>query len=196
MKSCPTREMDPSVTTERTLVIVAHPDLDKSRANAFRLAELKGLDNVTVHDIYQEYPDFNIDVKREQQLLLEHDIVILQFPLFWYNVTPLLKAWIDAVLSYGFAFTADGSPSALRGKKAWLAVSTGSTLETYNTDGIARRPLAEYLAPVIQTLQFCQMEYLGVHAVYGLMFNPEDEDLILDSKEYSKLVSSGLTPVS
>jgi glutathione-regulated potassium-efflux system ancillary protein KefG len=186
--------MEPSVTN-RTLVIVAHPDLGNSRANASRLAEITDMSNVTVHDLYREYPDFTVDVAREQQLLRDHDTVILQFPLHWYNVTPLLKAWLDAVLVYGFAFTFDGSASALRGKKAWLAVSAGSTLDTYRTDGLAGRPLDEYLAPVSQTLQFCQFDYRGVHAVYGLMFDPQEEDLVLDAKEFSRYVATSQTPV-
>ncbi|WP_330290141.1 NAD(P)H-dependent oxidoreductase [Streptomyces sp. NBC_00576] len=183
------------MTTNRTLVIVAHPNLTESRANATRLAEIKDLDNVTVHDLYQAYPDFNIDVAREQQLLREHDTVVLQFPVYWYNVTSMLKAWIDAVLVHGFAFTFDGSPSALHGKKAWLAVTVGSTLETYAAEGLARRPLEEYLAPVTQSLEFCQLDYQGFHAIYGMIFDPSDEDLVLDAKEYRKLISTGETPV-
>ena len=89
------------MTTNRTLVIVAHPNLTNSRANATRLAEIEDLGNVTVHDLYQTYPDFDIDVAREQQLLREHDTVVLQFPLYWYNVTPVVKAWFDAVLIHG-----------------------------------------------------------------------------------------------
>lgn len=187
--------MEQSVTTNRTLVIVAHPNLTESRANATRLAEIKDLDNVTVHDLYEAYPDFNIDVAREQQLLREHDTVVLQFPVYWYNVTSMLKAWFDAVLVYGFAFTFDGSASALHGKKAWLAVTVGSTPETYAAEGLARRTLEEYLAPVVQTLQFCQLDYQGFHAVYGMMFDPSDENLILDAKEYRRLIATSETPV-
>lgn len=187
--------MEPSVTTNRTLVILAHPNLSESRANAARLAEIQDLGNVTVHDLYQTYPDLDIDVAREQQLLREHDTVILQFPLYWYNVTPALKAWFDAVLIHGFAFTFDGSASALRGKKAWLAVSVGSTSDTYSAEGLARRTLDEYLAPVSQTLEFCQFDYQGVHAVYGLIFDPSDEDLVLDAKEYCRLIATSGTPV-
>ena len=183
------------MTTHRTLVIVAHPNLGDSRANASRLAEIEDVGDVTVHDLYQAYPDFIIDAAHEQQLLREHDTVILQFPLYWYNVTPLLKAWFDAVLVYGFAFTFDGSASALQGKKAWLAVSAGSTLDTYAAEGIARRTLDEYLAPVIQTLQFCQLDYQGVHAVYGLMIDPSDEDLVLDAKEFHRLVETSVATV-
>lgn len=183
------------MTTKRTLIIIAHPNLEESRANAARIAEIENLGNVTVHDLYQNYPNFEIDVEREQQLLREHDTLILQFPLCWYNVTPLMKAWFDAVLNYGFAFTLDGSASALRGKKAWLAVSVGSDFDTYSPEGVARRSLEEYLAPVRQTLEFCQLEYQGVHAVYGMMLNPSDEDLILDAKEYGRLVATSGVPV-
>lgn len=187
--------MEQSVTTNRTLVIVAHPNLTESRANAARLAEIKDLDNVTVHDLYQTYPDFNIDVAREHQLLREHDTIVLQFPVYWYNVTSILKAWFDAVLVHGFAFTFDGSASALSGKKAWLAVTVGSTQETYAAEGLARRSLDEYLAPVTQTLEFCQLDYQGVHAVYGMIFDPSEETLILDAKEYHRLISTSETPV-
>ena len=183
------------MTTNRTLVIVAHPNLAESRANAARLAALEGLD-ITVHDLYQAYPDLVIDAEREQQLLVEHDTVILQFPLHWYNVTPALKAWFDAVLVYGFGFTLDGSASALRGKKAWLSVSVGSTFDSYTAEGLARRTLDDYLASVVQTLEFCQFDYEGVHAIYGLMLDPSEEEIALDAKEYGRLVATNATPAA
>ncbi|MFC9876190.1 NAD(P)H-dependent oxidoreductase [Nocardia salmonicida] len=185
------------MTLNRTLVIVAHPNLADSRVNATRLAEIQDLGNVTVHDLYQTYPDFNnIDVAREQQMLREHDTVVLQFPVYWYSVTPALKAWFDAVLNLGFAFTFDGSASELRGKQAWLAVSAGSTPDDYTAEGPARRTLEEYLAPVSQSLEFCQFDYQGVHAVYGMSRNPSEEHLVLDAKEYSRLLATNRTPVS
>ncbi|MFF2841664.1 NAD(P)H-dependent oxidoreductase [Paenarthrobacter sp. NPDC057981] len=184
------------MSTNRTLVIVAHPNLEDSRANAARLAEMQTLADVTVHDLYGRYPNFEIDVAREQQLLRDHETLILQFPLCWYNVTPLMKAWFDAVLNYGFAFTLDGSASELNGKKAWLAVSVGSAMDTYTSEGVARRSLDEYLAPVRQTLEFCQFDYQGFHPVYGMMLNPTNEDLVLDAKGYGRLVATGGSPVS
>lgn len=187
--------MENSVTTNRTLVIVAHPNLAESRGNATWLAGIKDLDNVTVHDLYASYPDFKIDAAREHELLREHDTVVLQFPVYWYSVTPLLKAWFDAVLVHGFAFTFDGSASALQGKKAWLAVTVGSTLETYAAEGLARRTLDQYLAPVAQTLEFCQLDYQGFHSVYGMIFDPLDEDLVLNAKEYRRLIANSETPV-
>src|SRR5688500_3218578 len=187
---------EPSVTTNRTLVIVAHPNLAKSRANAAWLAEIEGLDNVTIHDLYKNYSDLTLDAKREQQLLREHDTVIFQFPLHWYSVTPLLKAWFDAVLTHGFAFAFDGTVSALKGKKAWLAVTVGSRLADYTAEGPARRPLDEYLVPVAQSLEFCSLDYQGVHGFYGMIFNPSEEDLALSAKEYARLIATNETPAN
>lgn len=184
------------MTTNRTLVIVAHPDLSKSRANAAWLAQIAGLNNVTINDLYKTYPDLIIDAKREQQLLREHDTVILQFPLHWYSVPPLLKAWFDTVLTYGFAFAFDGTPSALKGKKAWLAVTAGSGVSDYTAEGPARRLLDEYLFPVSQSLEFCSLDYQGVHSCYGMMFNPPDEALAQSAKEYARLIATNETPAN
>jgi putative NADPH-quinone reductase len=56
--------------------------------------------NVTIHQLYAAYPDFRIDVKREQELLSLHDRMILQFPLYWYSTPALLKQWFDVVLKF------------------------------------------------------------------------------------------------
>ena len=57
---------------------------------------------VTVHDLYEAYPDFDIDA--EQRLLEAHDIVIFQQPFYWYSVPPLIKQWCDLVLEHGWAY--------------------------------------------------------------------------------------------
>lgn len=59
--------------------------------------------DVTIHQLYETYPDWNIDVVREQSLLLEHDRIVLQFLFYWYSSPPLLKKWFDDVLMYGWA---------------------------------------------------------------------------------------------
>lgn len=88
----------------RILVIFAHPVLEKSRVNRMLLKRYSGLQNVTVSDIYDKYPDFNIDTEAEKQLLMNCDIIILHHPLYWYSCPPLLKQWIDLVLEAGWAY--------------------------------------------------------------------------------------------
>jgi glutathione-regulated potassium-efflux system ancillary protein KefG len=68
---------------KKILIIFAHPVLEKSRVHKTLLKYISGLDHVTFVDLYESYPDFDIDVKREQQLLLAHDIIIWQHPLCW-----------------------------------------------------------------------------------------------------------------
>ncbi len=82
----------------KTLVILAHPNLEVSRVNQRWREELLQYPNdITIHEIYKEYPNWNIDVPREQNLLEAYNHVILQFPLYWYSYPPLLKKWFDDV---------------------------------------------------------------------------------------------------
>ena len=59
--------------------------------------------------LYAAYPDFMIDVKREQQLLLDHDIIVLQHPFYWYSSPAIIKEWLDLVLENGWAYGTGGS---------------------------------------------------------------------------------------
>jgi glutathione-regulated potassium-efflux system ancillary protein KefG len=73
----------------RILILFAHPVLEKSRVQSRLVAHTQHLEGVTFHDLYEAYPDFDIDVKKEQQLLLEHDIIIWQHPFTGIPVRPL-----------------------------------------------------------------------------------------------------------
>src|SRR4051812_40746296 len=94
--------------TPRTLVIFAHPVLERARVGPGLLAAAQGAPNVEIRDLYELYPDFTIDVDAEQEALLRHDRVVLQFPFFWYSAPALLKEWLDLVLTHGFAYGETG----------------------------------------------------------------------------------------
>lgn len=81
----------------RVLILFAHPRLEKSRANRALLDRMPRHAGITFHDLYEHYPDFNIDIRREQALLEKHDIVVLHHPFYWYSVPPLLKQYFDLV---------------------------------------------------------------------------------------------------
>ncbi|MGK0241291.1 MAG: glutathione-regulated potassium-efflux system ancillary protein KefG, partial [Candidatus Pelagisphaera sp.] len=107
----------------RTLIIFVHPALEKSTANRALLEGVSSIDGVTVHDLYEMYPDFHIDVAKEKALLEAHDRIIWQFPFYWYSSPALLKEWFDVVLQYGWAFGLGGK--ALEGKTARVVTTTG-----------------------------------------------------------------------
>jgi glutathione-regulated potassium-efflux system ancillary protein KefG len=151
------------------LVQFTHPAIHKSRVNRALSDAAAGVEGVTVNDLYARYPDFMIDVAREQRLLLEHDVVVFQHPFFWYSGPALLKEWLDLVLEYGFAYGSGGT--ALHGKSMANAITTGGSREAYRHGGHNRFEIAELLAPFEQTAHLCGMRYLPpfvVHATFRL----------------------------
>ncbi len=88
----------------KVLLLVAHPDYENSVGNKTITIALAELPNVNVRNLADLYPDFKIDVAAEQKALLESDLIILQYPIYWYNMPPILKQWFDKVFAYGFAF--------------------------------------------------------------------------------------------
>ncbi|MCH5337102.1 MAG: NAD(P)H-dependent oxidoreductase, partial [Campylobacter sp.] len=82
----------------KTLIILAHPDIKNSRINkALKTVALES--GVSISELYEKYPNFNIDIKKEQELLVAHDRIILQFPCFWYSSPPLLKKYFDDIFT-------------------------------------------------------------------------------------------------
>ena len=63
--------------------MVFHPNLYGSRVNKTWKMQLEESGKITTsRDMYAEYPDFQIDIEKEQKLLLEHDRIVFQFPVY------------------------------------------------------------------------------------------------------------------
>jgi glutathione-regulated potassium-efflux system ancillary protein KefG len=127
----------------RILILFAHPALRKSRVQRALLAAVPRGAGITLHDLYDAYPDYDIDVQREQALLLDHDVVIMQHPFYWYSTPPMLKQWQDLVLEHGWAYGARGR--ALQGKTLLNVLSTGGPERSYSRQGAHRRTIRELL---------------------------------------------------
>ena len=147
------------------LILFAHPALEKSRVNRHLIAAVNNLAGVTVHDLYEAYPQFHINVKYEQELLVNHDIIIFQHPLYWYSSPAILKEWQDLVLEHGFAYGHEGK--ALIGKKFLSAITTGGAEDSYQSTGHNRFSLRSFLLPFEQTAYLCGMEYLPPFVIQG-----------------------------
>lgn len=149
----------------RILILFAHPVFERSRVHNKLVAHVQHLEGITFHDLYEEYPDFEIDVRREQELLLEHDLIVWQHPFYWYSCPAIIKQWLDLVLEHGWAYGAKGK--MLTGKRAFNAISCGGPLHTYAKTGRNRYTIPEFLAPFRQTAHLCNMSYLPPYAVAG-----------------------------
>ncbi len=150
---------------KKVLILFAHPRYEQSRTNAMLVKSIPRNANITFHDLYELYPDFNIDVAAEKELLLQHDIVIWHHPFYWYNAPPLLKQWIDMVLEFGWAYGPGGT--ALTGKVIFNVITSGGPREAYRHDSRNRFTVREFLAPLEQTAVLCNMVYLPPFAVQG-----------------------------
>jgi NAD(P)H dehydrogenase (quinone) len=97
------------------------------------------------------------DVKAEQEKLLWADVLILQFPLWWFTMPAILKGWVDRVFAYGFAYGVGEhsdrrwgdryGEGTLAGKRAMLIVTAGGWEEHYSPRGI-NGPIDDLLFPI------------------------------------------------
>jgi glutathione-regulated potassium-efflux system ancillary protein KefG len=170
----------------RVLILFAHPALHKSRINRQLIASVQGLNNVTINDLYEEYPTFDINVQREQELLLAHDIIVFQHPFYWYSSPAILKEWEDLVLEYGFAYGTGGTK--LHGKLFLTAITTGAPQEAYRRLGFNFFTIRELLAPFEQSAKFCGMRYLPPFVVHGALQFREKGEIIVYAQAYRHVI--------
>ncbi|MDK4716025.1 NAD(P)H-dependent oxidoreductase [Rhizobium sp. CNPSo 4039] len=142
----------------RTIVLFAHPAQRRSSINLAMASEARKLTNISFVDLYEEYPRFEIDVDREQARLSAHDLIVFQFPTFWYSTPAILKEYQDLVLEYGFAYGPAGKK--LDGKFLLVATTTGGSEHDYSSDGGNRHPFRSFLLPLEQTASLCGMRFL------------------------------------
>lgn len=141
----------------KVLVLFAHPNREQSRVQTTLLRAIQGIEGVTVVDLYNEYPDFLIDAKKEQQRLLEHQLLIFQHPIYWYSCPPLLKEWLDCVLERGWAYGEGGDKTL--GLDFLQVLSSGGPDVAYARAGYNRFTVHELMRPFEATANLCGWRY-------------------------------------
>ena len=98
-----------------------------------------------MRNLAREYPGGEIDGERERAIIKAHDALVLQFPLHNFSSPAILKSWIDATMTYGFAYgrTSEG----MRGRAVALAVSAGIKRADYAPSGRYHFTMEQILAP-------------------------------------------------
>lgn len=150
---------------KKILILYFHPRFENSRSMKALVNIAETLSNITLRDMYEIYPDYNVDIKEEQRILLEHDIIIWQHPFYWYSCPPLMKQWIDLVLEHGWAYGRGGDK--LKGKCVMNVLSSGGNFEVYQKEGRNRFTYRELLSPFDQTAFLCLMHYLPPFIIPG-----------------------------
>ena len=173
----------------KTLVIVAHPELEKSNVNKKWVEKLNEYpDKFTVHQLYKKYPNEVINVEQEQKLVEEHDKLIIQFPMYWFNCPPLLKKWFDEVLTYGWAYGSKGNK--LKDKKIALGISTGITNDGFDKFTPAgSNTLDELTSPFRIMFAYTKSDYRSYYVFFDAN-NPTKEKLEVNAQEYLDFILS------
>lgn len=170
---------------KKILILFAHPAFQKSRVNKILIQGLQDIDGVTFHDLYQAYPEMDIEIKVEQKLVEEHDVIIFHHPFYWYSSPAILKEWQDLVLTHGWAYGSQGN--ALKGKLFLQVMTTGAGQETYCEKGHNRMTIRQLLAPFEQTANLCQMKYLPPMIIPGT-YAITKEEVMKHKEDYKNLL--------
>ncbi|HHY0584542.1 NAD(P)H-dependent oxidoreductase [Vibrio natriegens] len=160
----------------KTLVIVSHPYPDNSNAIKSLENMVQSLSDVTVRNLESLYgSDTTIfDVAAEQAAYEGVERVIFMFPIHWFNLTPMMKAYLNTVWSFGWAFGPEGT--ALKGKEMLVITTAGATEFTYSKEGLINSTIDEVLTPMKSSALYVGMTYAEPIAFYEAA-NPSTEKL-------------------
>lgn len=170
----------------RTLIVLAHPNLEKSVVNHAWLKALEASElEVTLHRLYEVYPHGGpLDVEAEQALVRAHDTIVWQFPFYWFSTPPLLKQWQDEVLTHGFAYGHGEGERQLAGKRIAMAISAGIKQVDYMTDGRYRYSLDELLRPLEVTIRYIDALPVQPWVFYGAEYDIDQAQLDENAQGY------------
>lgn len=120
------------------------------------------------------------DIQTEQDKLAWCDMVIFQFPIWWFGMPAILKGWFDRVLTAGFSYDKEKwfSTGLLQPRKALLSVTTQSPVNEYQPGGM-HGDIDQFLHPIHHVLRFVGITPLNPFVAYGVM-NIDD----LERKKY------------
>lgn len=159
------------------LIVSGHTDLNKSFANKIIMNELQQrlLPQAEFVMLDKLYPDFRIDVTTEQQRLVNADIIILQFPFYWYGIPSLMKRWIEDTFTHGFSHGATGNK--LHGKKLIMSFTSGAPVDMYRHGGFQNYTIDEFMPPLKQFANLCGMKWQDYVYSGGLSYTSHNNEV-------------------
>ena len=172
----------------KILILLAHPTLLRSENNKALLKTSLEADSVNVVDLYAEYPNYRIRIVREQERLLEHDVLVFMFPLYWYSTPSILKEWQDLVLESGFAYGANGN--ALSNKKFLCCITAGASEKFYLQDTDKHYSLRSFLTPLEQMSRVTGMQFIPPYILFDSRTAKEEDRLDTWLETWKKVLNA------
>lgn len=138
-------------------ILYAHPYSLYSRVNQFLLQSVQHWPDVKIANLYEQYPDFYIDIQAEQQRLQQSDVIVLQYPMQWSLPPALMVQYLEKVLQFGWAYGNDdaGATQQLAGKTLWVVANGIMTAE----DAVMDMQHLAVLKPLQALAAHCGMQW-------------------------------------
>ena len=177
-------------TASEALITAGH-EVRSSNLHEMRFDPVSSRDNfTTIKDpdflklqieemLATEVNGFSLEIEAEIGKVEWCDLMIWQFPLWWFGLPAILKGWVDRVFAMGRTYGGDRfyENGVFKGKRAMLSVTTGGPAEAYQSGGF-NGDIHAVLRPIHRgMLRFTGWEVLAPNIVYGPVRLSEDERL-------------------
>ena len=140
------------------------------------------------------------DVDSETQRLLECNLLIVHFPLWWFGMPAILKGWMDRVFVYGRMYRSvmRYDKGICAGKKVIACVTTGASEESCSYNG-REGDTQLHLWPILFPFRYLGFDVLQpeiFHGVGGVVFIESSEDGLNTLEVYSNRWTETLETLS
>ena len=167
-------------TTRDVLILLSHPDMSASKANAAMIESVKDLPYVRIINIY-EAP---FEAVTYTEAFREAKHIVFQFPFYWASAPHLLKKWCDEI------FGAIQSNPGVKGKTLTIATTTGSEYEAYRSGGRNMYTMDELLRPYQVLANHSGMIWQTPFVLYGASLPDADKRIKEGAPAYRQKISS------
>ncbi|MCS4270091.1 MULTISPECIES: NAD(P)H-dependent oxidoreductase [Raoultella] len=142
-------------TDIKTLVIVSHPYPERSVLTKGLQEAAESIAGVTVRNLETLYgfDTRNINGETEREMMREHTRIVFMFPTHWFNITPMMKAWLNE--TWGSV-----GPGLWQGKEMMVVSTAAGGASTYGPDGRIGVTLADVFLPMKASALHAGMTWL------------------------------------
>ncbi len=139
------------------------------------------------------------DIRAELDKVLWADLLIFNFPIYWFSTPAILKGWFDRVLVSGLCYGGMRfyDRGGLKGKRAMLSITIGGKPHMLCEGGI-HGELQDMLRPILRgTLAYTGLAVLPPFVAWHVPYiKPEQRSAILDEYRQRLQNLDQLTPLS